>query len=442
MKRHGLKTAVVGAGYVGIATAVGLAERGRDVVLVEQDQGRLAALMKGRIPFHEPGLPDAYAKQHRAERIVPSAKIPAAGLDVIVICVGTPIDDTGYADLSYVVRALEQAASAIAGGAACVIRSTLPVGSAARITNLPAIVAERLFVSPEFLRQGSALADIRQPSRVVIGTFGAHDPHALAVVTDALAHPETPLLVMRAEEASLVKNASNVFLALRLTFANEVAGLAEDLGVDVGPVLEGIGHDPRIGHAYMRPSYGFGGSCLPKEVRTLSAAGLDRGLPMHLSTAISEGNADHQRRFARRISQAVGGVAGKRIALLGLAFKADTDDVRSSPALWLANRLLDEGADLRAHDPAAGDNARRIVPQLTVVATVEEALTDADAAVIATEWPAYRDLDWAKLRPTMRHPLIIDGRRLLPEADLRALGFDVIRLGDGVDEVRLTASVL
>jgi UDPglucose 6-dehydrogenase len=442
MKRQGLKTAVVGAGYVGIATAVGLAERGRDVVLVEQDPGRLAALAKGQIPFHEPGLPDAYANQHRAGRIVPSANVPVSGLDVIVICVGTPIDDTGYADLSYVVRAIEQATSAIAGGAACVIRSTLPVGSAARITNLPAIVAERLFVSPEFLRQGSALADIRKPSRVVVGTFGTHDPHVLAVVTGALAHPGTPLLVMRAEEASLVKNASNVFLALRLTFANEVAGLAEDLGVDVGPVLEGIGHDPRIGHAYMRPSYGFGGSCLPKEVRTLSAAGLDRGLPMHLSTAISEGNADHQRRFARRISQALGGVAGKRIALLGLAFKADTDDVRSSPALWLANRLLDEGADLRAHDPAAGDNAQRMIPQLTVVATVDEALTDADAAVIATEWPAYRDLDWAKLRPTMRQPLIIDGRRLLAEADLRALGYDVVRLGDGIDEAGLTASVL
>jgi UDPglucose 6-dehydrogenase len=442
MKPLGLKTAVVGAGYVGIATAVGLAERGRDVVLVEEDSGRLAALFQGQIPFHEPGLPDAYSNQHRAGRIVPSANIPASGLDVILICVGTPIDVTGYADLSYVVRAIEQATSAIAGGAVCVIRSTLPVGSTRRIANLPAIMSERLFVSPEFLRQGSALADIRQPSRVVIGTFGAHDPHALATVTAALAHPGTPLIVMRAEEASLVKNASNVFLALRLTFANEVAGLAEDLGVDVGPVLEGIGHDPRIGHAYMRPSYGFGGSCLPKEVRTLSAAGLDRGLPMHLSTAISEGNADHQRRFARRISHALAGVAGKRIALLGLAFKADTDDVRSSPALWLANRLLDEGADLRAHDPAAGDNARRIIPRLTVVATVDDALTDADAAVIATEWPAYRDLDWAKLRTTMRQPLIIDGRRLLPEADLRALGFDVIRLGDGIDQAGLTASVL
>jgi UDPglucose 6-dehydrogenase len=441
MNNKRLKTAVVGAGYVGIATAVGLAELGHDVELVERDPGRLAVLLNGRIPFHEPGLPEAFASQHGSRRIAPIAEIPSGGLDLIVICVGTPIDDTGYADVSDVVRAIEQATPAIEAGAACLIRSTLPVGSATRIASMPSIVLDRLFVSPEFLRQGSALADIRRPSRVVIGTFDDPDPDALALVTAALAQPATPVLVMRAEEASLVKNASNVFLALRLTFANEVAGLAEDLGVDVGPVLEGIGHDPRIGHAYMRPSYGFGGSCLPKEVRTLSAAGLDRGLPMHLSTAISEGNADHQRRFARRISQALGGVAGRRIALLGLAFKADTDDVRSSPALWLANRLIDEGADLRAHDPAAGDNARRVLPRLAVVDTVDEALQDADAVVIATEWPEYRDLDWAKLRTTMHRPLIIDGRRLLREAELRAMGFEVVRLGEGVEEIRVTASV-
>ena len=442
MTQDRLKTAVVGAGYVGIATAVGLAEQGHAIVLVEQDPARLAALTDGRIPFHEPGLPQAYATQHAAGRIVASAEILRDGLDLIVLCVGTPIDDTGYADVSQVARALDQAVPAIAAGAACVIRSTLPVGSAARLANRPGVVPERLFVAPEFLRQGSALGDIRRPTRVVVGTVGVHpDPDALALVTSALAQPGTPLLVMRAEEASLVKNASNVFLALRLTFANEVAGLAEDLGVDVGPVLEGIGHDPRIGHTYMRPSYGFGGSCLPKEVRTLSTAGLDRGLPMHLAGAISDANADHQRRFARRIAEAVGGLAGKRIALLGLAFKADTDDVRSSPALRLAARLLDEGADLWAHDPAAGDNARRVLPDLVVVATVEEALQGADAAVIATEWPAYRDLDWAALRATMRRPLIIDGRRLLPYAAVRSPGYVVERIGDGVDGVESTASV-
>jgi len=434
MAHDSVKTAVVGAGYVGIATAVGLAEQGRDILLVEQDPARLAALVDGRIPFHEPGLPEAYATQHAAGRIAPSAEIPRDGLDIIVVCVGTPIDDTGSTDLSQVARALDEATPAIAAGATCVIRSTLPVGSAARLASRPGVAPERLFVAPEFLRQGSALQDIRRPTRVVVGTVGEHpDPHALTLVTGALAPSGTPVLVMRAEEASLVKNASNVFLALRLTFANEVAGLAEDLGVDVGPVLEGIGHDPRIGHTYMRPSYGFGGSCLPKEVRSLSVAGLDRGLPMHLAGAISDANADHQRRFARRIADAVGGLAGKRIALLGLAFKADTDDVRSSPALRLAARLLAEGADLRAHDPAAGENAQRALRDLVVVPTAAEALRGADAAVIATEWPIYRDLDWATLRATMRRPLIIDGRRLLPYAQLRSLGYVVERIGDGVD---------
>jgi UDPglucose 6-dehydrogenase len=427
------KVAVVGAGYVGIATAVGLAEHGRDIVLVEHDPDRLAALADGRIPFHEPGLPEAYAEPHAAGRIVPGAELPKDGLDLVIICVGTPIDDTGYSDVSQVARAIDQAVPAMAAGATCVIRSTLPVGSAARLARRPGVVPQRLFVSPEFLRQGSALDDIRKPARVVIGTFGPDaDPDALLLVTDVLVQPGTPSLVMRAEEASLVKNASNVFLAMRLTFANEVAGLAEDLGVDVGPVLEGIGHDPRIGHTYMRPSYGFGGSCLPKEVRSLSSAGLDRGLPMHLTGAISEANSDHQRRFARRIADAVGGLVGKRIALLGLAFKADTDDVRSSPAVRLAARLLAEGADLRAHDPAAGENARRVLPDLVVVPTVEDALQDADAAVIATEWSVYRDLDWAAVQATMRHPLIIDGRRLLPHARLRSMGYVVERLGDGV----------
>jgi len=442
MQNERLKTAVVGAGYVGIATAVGLAEQGRTVVLVEQDAARLAALADGRIPFHEPGLPEAYATLHAAGRIEPSAEIPRNGLDLIFVCVGTPLNGSGSTDASQVARALDQAAPAIAAGAACVIRSTLPVGSAAGVASRPGVAPERLFVAPEFLRQGSALGDIRRPTRVVVGTFGEHpDPDALALVTGALRQPGTPLLVMRAEEASLVKNASNAFLALRLTFVNEVAGLAEDLGVDVGPVLEGIGHDPRIGHSYMRPSYGFGGSCLPKDVQSLATVGLNRGLPMHLAGAISEANADHQLRFARRIADAVDGLAGKRIALLGLAFKDDTDDVRSSPAVRLAARLLDGGADLRAHDPAAGENARRVLPDLVVVPTVEEALRGADAAVIATEWPAYRDLDWAALHATMRRPLIIDGRRLLPYAQLRSMGYLVERTGDGVDGVELRAEM-
>jgi UDPglucose 6-dehydrogenase len=429
-----LKTAVVGAGYVGIAVAVGLAERGANVVLVEEDAGRLARLVEGRVPFHEPGLPEAYAAQHSARHIVPAAALPNDGVDLVMICVGTPITSSGSTDISQVARAVDQALGLIAGGAACVIRSTMPVGSAARLVRSASIPVDRMFVAPEFLRQGRALQDIRHPSRIVIGTFTDQpDPAALEKVTSAIAPSESPVMVMRAEEASLVKNAANVYLAMRLTFANEVAGIAEDLGIDVGPVLEGIGHDSRIGHDYMRPSFGFGGSCLPKEVRSLSTEGLDRGLPMHLAAAVADANLDYQRRFARRIAQAVGGLPGKRIALLGLAFKADTDDVRSSPALWLAARLLSEGADLRAHDPAAGENARRELPELVVVPTVAAALEGADVAVIATDWPVYAQIDWGRLRDSMRRPLIVDGKRLLPEVELRSLGFRVERIGDGVE---------
>lgn len=422
----------MGAGYVGVATAVGLAENGSRLLLIEQDSERLAALAEGRISFHEPGLPEAYTTQYAAGRIVPTSAIPERGIDLVVVCVGTPIDETGYTDVSYVSRALEQAAPAIAAGATCVIRSTLPVGSAVRLAKSTGVDPTRLFVAPEFLRQGSALDDIRNPTRVVIGAVADFpEPAALELMTATFSTTAAPLLVMRAEEASLVKNAANVYLALRLTFANELAGLAEDLGIDVGPVLAGIGHDPRIGPAYLSPSYGFGGSCLPKEVRSLSSEGLDRGLPMHLARAISEANADHQRRFARRIAEAVGGLAEKRIALLGLSFKGDTDDVRASPALRLAARLLSNGADLRAHDPVAGPNARRVLPDLTVVPTVAEALRDADAAVIATEWPAYRKMDWTGLRDTMRRPLIIDGKRVLDCAQLKSSGYIVERIGDG-----------
>jgi len=423
---------VVGAGYVGVATAVGLAERGHRVSLVERDPGRLAVLAAGGIPFHEPGLPEAYGSQFARGAIVPSEGVPTIAGALVLVCVGTPINEMGSTETGQVEAALDDAVRADGNTLAFVIRSTLPVGSVTRIAQRPGVNPERLFVAPEFLRQGTALADIRRPSRVVIGS-AAETPEAAALgaVVAALGHEGARILVMRAEEASLVKNASNVYLALRLTFANEVATMAEDLDVDVGPVLEGVGLDPRIGSAYLRPSYGFGGSCLPKEVRSLSTAGLDLGLPMHLARAISDANDDHQRRFARRIAEAVGVLAGKRIALLGLAFKADTDDVRSSPAIRLAVRLMASGADVHAHDPAAGPNAARLLPDLAIEATAEDALRGAHAAVIATEWPTYRELDWAAIRETMASPIVLDGRRILDGARLGALGFTVLRTGSG-----------
>jgi UDPglucose 6-dehydrogenase len=229
----------------------------------------------------------------------------------------------------------------------------------------------------------------------------------------------------------MIKNGANAFLALKLSFANEMAGLAEEMGVDVGDVLAGISADPRIGGAYMRPSFGFGGSCLPKELQTLAVAGRSVGLPMHVTTAASQANLASQNRFADRVASTLGGVRGKRIGLLGLAFKNDTDDVRGSPALRLASALLASGAEVRAFDPAAMSNALREEPELVVVERAEDVFEDADAVIIATEWPQFASLDWSVLAPRMIEPLLIDGRRIVDPASVEASGFRLVTLGRG-----------
>jgi UDPglucose 6-dehydrogenase len=231
------------------------------------------------------------------------------------------------------------------------------------------------------------------------------------------------------EEAELIKNGANAYLALKISFANELAGLAERAGADIGPVLETIGLDPRIGSTYMRASLGFGGSCLPKELQTIALSGLERGLPMHVTAAATEANLAQQRLFAERIDATLGGVAGRSIALLGLAFKAGTDDIRYSPAVGLARWLVGQGARVQAYDPAAATRAVRAVPELVVHDSALDALDGVDAAVIATEWPEFETLDWARARTIMATPLVIDGRRLLDPVTMRKLGFDYERVG-------------
>ena len=238
-------------------------------------------------------------------------------------------------------------------------------------------------------------------------------------------------LVVDVEAAEIIKNGANAFLALKLSFTNEIASLCEEAGADVDEVLAGISADPRIGRTYMHPSFGFGGSCLPKELITLAVAGRAFGLPMHVTTAASVANLAAQDRFAERVDRAVGGAKGRTIALLGLAFKAGTDDIRDSPAIRLAERLIAEGATVRGYDPAAGPNAAAHVPALHVVDDPALAVDGADAIVIATEWPEFRDLPWAAWADRPDRPLVIDGRRLLDADALRAAGYSVVQLGDG-----------
>ncbi len=420
---------VVGAGYVGLVTAAGLALAGHRIKLVETAQWRLVALRAGRIPLHEDGLQAAFDEAAAEGRLEILAKPPAEAPDLVLVCVGTPIDDAGRSDLSQLTSALMDVGLLVAAGATLVIRSTLPVGTTRKVVDQAGVPVSRTFTNPEFLRQGTALADFRAPYRAVIGRYPDADLDALAAVIDALVPTGVPTLIVDVAEAEIIKNGANAFLALKLSFANELAGLAERYGADVDAVLDGIGRDPRIGRTYLRPSFGFGGSCLPKELRTVAEAGQMVGLPMQVTAAASEANGSHQRLFVERIAGAAGGLRGRRVAVLGLAFKAGTDDVRASPAVNVVRMLGEAGADVVAHDPEASANATRELPGLAVAATPLEALRGADVAVIATEWPIYRSLDWGEARAAMAHPVVVDGRRLLDPAQMLGLGFDYRAVG-------------
>jgi UDPglucose 6-dehydrogenase len=426
--------AVIGAGYVGLVSAVGLAARGHTIELVETDPARLSALRQGRVPFTERGVQEALSAALATGALTVLDHVSKTRAEIVLICVGTPIDDSGHADVGAVEAVLAEIA-ALDRRPVVVVRSTMPVGTSRRLLRDGHVVdLARFFTVPEFLRQGSALADFATPTRVVIGRSGEADRAAEAVLVEVFGAFGGPLRLVTLEEAELIKNGANAFLALKISFANEMAGLAEQSGADVGPVLEGIGLDPRIGSSYLHPSFGFGGSCLPKELQTIATSGIERGLEMHVTSAAHAANLAHQERFAERIDAIVGGVAGRRIGLLGLAFKAGTDDIRSSPAVRLAGWLLEHGADVHAYDPAAAGHASRALPALVTTESAVKALTGAEVAVIATEWPEFKELDWVSARDVMATPLVIDGRRLLDAATMRGLGYRYERVGSPTSE--------
>jgi UDPglucose 6-dehydrogenase len=416
------RATVIGAGYVGLATAVGLATRGCTVDLVEVRPDRLASLEAGELPIHEPGMQAAFEDPEVRSRIRPTSRVPDPPSDLVLICVGTPVGDDGRSDLTQLRSALDSTRPLVQSGAPLVIRSTLPAGSNDLIVRWAGCPTSRLFTNPEFLAQGRALEDFLEPSRIVVGTFADPDPEALAAIKQLLGSASRPFLCVSVVEADLIKNGANAFLALKISFANELSVLCEELDADALKVIEGIGLDPRIGTRYMQPGFGFGGSCLPKDLRSITNVGRDFGVEMHVTSAASEANEAHQRRFARRVVAALP-KGTTRVAMLGLAFKAGTDDVRASPALRVAELLMARGLEVVAFDPVAAANARAALKDLSIASSAEEALAGAGVAVIATEWPEFRDIDWRRARSTMVAPIILDGRRLLDPAELRRLGF-------------------
>jgi UDPglucose 6-dehydrogenase len=404
---------IIGAGYVGLVTAAGLAEAGREVRVVEVDVDRRAAVAAGISPIFEPGLDELLSAVVASGRLraVESMKEGAAGAGIVIVAVGTPPTPDGEADLSQVRLAVDQALAEVAPGAVIAIKSTVPPGTTRSLARDSSRRDVTFVMFPEFLREGSALEDLRHPSRVVVG---GDDVAAVQRVAALLGGPDTTRLLCDSVSAELVKYGSNAFLATKISFINEMAQLCELTGADIEHVADGMGLDPRIGRSFLSAGLGWGGSCFPKDVRALETSAGYHGQSFWLLKAAIEVNSQQRRRFTAKLLQGLGGsLEGRRIAILGLAFKPFTDDMRQAPALEVVRQLEDLGAQVVATDPVALDRARPLLPRTALVADPYEAVTGADAVGLVTEWPAYRELDWGRVMGLMRGRLVVDGRNCL-----------------------------
>jgi UDPglucose 6-dehydrogenase len=437
-----MRIAMVGAGYVGLVSGACFAEFGVDVCIVDTDAAKVAALREGRIPIYEPGLDKLVVDNARDGRLRFTTELAEAvrGAEAVFLAVGTPSRrGDGHADLSYVFAAAEQVAQAAEAPLVLVTKSTVPVGTGARIKALVSQARPGLEIAvasnPEFLREGSAISDFMRPDRVVIGTeAGAVGERALSVLK-RLYRPlylfETPIVATAIETAELIKYAANAFLATKITFINEIADLCEKVGADVHDVARGIGLDGRIGRKFLHPGPGYGGSCFPKDTLALARTAQDYGAPVRLVETTIAVNEARKAQMAERIIAACGGsLAGKTIAVLGLAFKPETDDMRDSPALVVVPKLVEAGATVRAFDPAAMANAQPLLPQAVhYTGGVAEAAEGADALVLLTEWNEFRALAPARLKAMMRGELLLDLRNVYDPEAMRAAGFRYSSIG-------------
>jgi UDPglucose 6-dehydrogenase len=424
---------LVGAGHVGLVTAAGFADLGHSVTVADIDAERIDALRAGRPPIFEPGLEESLAAHAAAGRLrFTTELIPPADAAVSIVCVSTPTGPDGPLSTANV----ESVVAGLLGGLGpehvIVVRSTLPVEGPARLRALAGRDSEArpsLVTNPEFMREGSALADFARPNRVVTGWLEASDEPAARRVAALYAPLGAPTMVADADSVALIKLASNVFLATKVAFANELARICDAVGADVDRVADGIGMDARIGRAFLSAGPGYGGSCLPEQAVALAMQTAARGVPTPLIDAVSHSNETHQRQIVRRLAELLGGLGGRRICLLGLAFKADTDDVRESPALALARYLREAGAEVTGYDPRAGQRAAEADGQLRILDELPAALDGADAALVATEWREFATLDWPALARCLRGDLVYDTRAIVDAEAVRGAGLRLESLG-------------
>ncbi len=432
-----MKIAMIGSGYVGLVSGVCFADFGHQVVCVDKDPKRTEALLRGEIPIFEPGLDDLVAANVRNRRLSFTTDLAeaVAEAEVVFIAVGTPSRrGDGFADLSYIYAAAREIAKAIKGFTVVVNKSTVPVGTGDEVER---IISETrpdaefaVCSNPEFLREGAAIDDFKRPDRIVVGVS---DPRAREVMSEVyrpLNLNQPPLYFVDRRTAELIKYAANSFLATKVAFINEIADLCEKVGANVQDVARGIGMDNRIGAKFLHAGPGFGGSCFPKDTLALVKTAQDHDSPLRIVEAVVAVNDRRKRAMAKRIVSACGGsVRGKTVALLGLAFKLNTDDMRDAPSISIVTALEDAGANVRAYDPKAMDQARRIMPDVTFCDDPYDCVTGAEALAIVTEWDEFRALDLARIKSLMAAPNLIDLRNIYRPADARKLGFSYSSIG-------------
>ncbi|HEY4763966.1 MAG TPA: UDP-glucose/GDP-mannose dehydrogenase family protein [Candidatus Sulfotelmatobacter sp.] len=448
-----MRIAVVGSGYVGLVAGACFADLGHDVILVDNDQSKLAALRNGQVPIHEKFLPELLTR-HRGKRLTFSDDLKEAVRlsAAIFVAVGTPPTESGEADLSYVESVAREISGGVVDYKVVVEKSTVPVYTSEWVRKiiLRSGTDPKLFdvaSNPEFLREGTAVTDFLFPDRIVIGCDSDRSAAVLREVyapltrgsyyqtSGAIPQPDRALIppsliVTSSKSAELIKHASNAFLALKISFINAVASVCESVGADVNQVVHGIGSDSRIGARFLNPGIGYGGSCFPKDVMAFRAVARESGYDFRLLDEVMRINEDQRQRFLRKVRSALWTLRGKNLGVLGLAFKGGTDDIRESPALFIVQALLQEGSKIRAYDPAAMERVKEVIPSgLSFANSAYEAAHGADALLILTEWEEFANLDLGRLRQELKYPIVIDGRNLYDSEVMAAEGFTYYSVG-------------
>jgi UDPglucose 6-dehydrogenase len=432
-----MRIVMVGTGYVGLVTGACFSEFGVDVTCVDKDAAKIERLNNGGIPIFEPGLDKLVETNVKAGRLHFTTDLAKAvpGADAIFIAVGTPSRrGDGHADLSYVYAAAEEIGRALTGYAVVVTKSTVPVGTGREVARrIKAVRPDAQFdvaSNPEFLREGAAIGDFMRPDRVVIGTESERAREAMRQLYRPLYLIETPIVFTSLETSELIKYAANTFLAAKITFINEIADLCEKVGADVHDVAKGIGLDGRIGKKFLHPGPGYGGSCFPKDTLALVKTAQDYGAPLRIIETVVDINDKRKKAMAQRVVAACGGsVKGKTIAVLGLTFKPNTDDMRDSPSLDILPALQAEGARVVAYDPEGGHEARQMLPDVELAKDAYAAMEGAECLVIITEWNEFRALQLDRVKKLLKKPVIVDLRNCYAPADMKAAGFDYSSIG-------------